>query len=40
MEFPIKNICNLANEVDWCDEWGMEPEDEKIRDKVIGIEKI
>lgn len=35
MEFPIKNICNLANEVDWCDEWGMEPEDEKIRDNEI-----
>ncbi len=35
MEFPIKNICNMTNEVDWCDEWGIEPEDEKVRDEEI-----
>ena len=35
MKHPVEFICNQTHEVDWCDEWGVEPDDEKIRDDEI-----
>lgn len=35
MKSPIEYICNQTNEVDWCDSWGIEPNDIRIREDEI-----
>lgn len=35
IDLPVKNICDLPQEIDWCDEWGEEPEDEQGRADII-----
>lgn len=33
--WPVKSICDLPQEVDWCDAWGDEPEDKQERENII-----
>ncbi len=35
MQFPVEYICNQTNEVDWNEEWGIEPTNEEVRDDEI-----
>lgn len=33
--WPVEDVCGSLKEVDWCNEWGEEPENEKVRNNLI-----